>query len=740
MVRISKILEGLIAQTTFDTTKRGQDHSFKDYLMLTILKSEGSLAYKMLNERLDDWQLYQLTLRIQNSIPDSSNNSMSAEIFFSNYTQELTNKFTTQGSRISTLHAMIDIISDITTASSKAFALYGITAATIDEATNEVAEAAVADDAENSSKPLFITKFGTDLTHLAHEGKIDPVIGREQEIEQVIQTLTRRKKNNPLLIGQAGVGKSAIVEGLALRIISGNAPQSIANKRLISLDISSLIAGTKYRGEFEERIQTILSELKQAKDIIVFIDEIHTIVGAGSTQGSLDTANILKPALARGEIQIIGATTFSEYRENIEHDAALERRFQKITIEPTTAEQTLTILRNIAPKYEEFHSVHYAAEAIEACVTLSMRYIPERNLPDKAIDLMDETGAKMQNKSADKSVTTITAEDIAKTVTSITGIAIELKSEDEREELSQLEQHLSQHVIGQSAAVSSVAKSIRRARVGLKDENRPIGVFIFAGPTGVGKTLLAKELSNRISGNTDSLIRLDMSEYSMKHNVSRLIGAPPGYIGYGQGGQLTEAVRRRPYSVLLFDEIEKAHPDIFNVMLQILDDGMLTDGEGRKVDFRNTIIIMTSNVGSAEITSKPTIGFCAKADSSQHSRKEYMKAMERAFTPEFLNRVDDIIFFNELSGSDIEQIASLEMKKIIRRINNLGYKITVGKEVYSHIASLGYEKRYGARALKRAFKHHIEEPIANLILSKEFKPCDTIVIEGSDSGITLKIA
>ena len=647
----------------------------------------------------------------------------------------------------------------------------------------------------------MLDKFGVDLTRQAREGKIDPVIGRECEIERVVQILSRRKKNNPILIGEAGVGKSAIVEGLALRIAAGDVPYTIAGKRLYSLDVSSLVAGTKFRGEFEERMQQLLDELRKADDTIIFIDEIHTIVGAGSTQGSLDTANILKPALARGELQTIGATTLDEYRENIEKDSALERRFQRVLVEPTSCEETLQILRNIAPRYEAHHKVRYTDEALEACVTLTNRYITDRFLPDQAIDVLDEAGSRMHlqtarepdtlremeaalastceerreavrqlvyekaaaarlrelalrskldesraewQRSLESHPAEIRAEHIAQVITSATGIPIERITTGELGRLRGLKDYLAGRVIGQDAAVEKVALSIQRSRAGLKDENRPIGVFLFVGPTGVGKTLLAKELSKWLFDERRGLIRIDMSEYGEKHNVSRLIGSPPGYVGYGEGGQLTEAVRRQPYAVVLFDEIEKAHPEVFNAMLQIFDEGHLTDGSGRKVDFRNTVIIMTSNVGSrAAVQRAVQVGYSTSSKTVVEQAApqiEYRKALERTFAPEFLNRIDDIIVFRTLTLEDVERIVELELRRLLARTQRLGYKVEISAEAKRRLAVMGYEARYGVRSLKRTLLDNVEEPLSTLIIEGRVNEGAKVKILPAKAGVTLKVA
>ena len=596
---------------------------------------------------------------------------------------------------------------------------------------------------EPSGHPL--AQFGADLTQLARDGKVDPVIGRDREIDRVIQILSRRKKNNPILIGEAGVGKSAIVEGLALRIARGEVPATIAGKRIFSLDVSALVAGTKFRGEFEERMQQLLDPLRRSRDTIVFIDEIHTIVGAGSTQGSLDTANILKPALARGELQTIGATTLDEYRTDIESDTALERRFQRVLVEPTTPEQTLGILRRIAPDYERHHRVRYSDEALRACVELTGRYVTGRCFPDKAIDALDEAGSRAHLQRNAATVPVEIGEGLVRRVVSdMTGIPAERVSEDEASRLRSLRDHLARRVVGQQEAVERIARTIRRSRAGLQDENRPIGVFLFVGPTGVGKTLLAKEVSKWLFDEHRGLIRIDMSEYAEKHNVARLIGPPPGYVGYGEGGQLTEAVRRQPYAVVLLDEIEKAHPEVFNTLLQLFDEGRLTDGSGRTVDFRNTILIMTSNVGSREVARKPLrVGYATPSKGAAPDTVpdgEYRRALEQAFAPEFLNRIDDIVIFRTLDAGDVVRIIDLELQGLFTRTGRLGYKIKVTEGAKRRLASMGYEARYGVRSLRRTLAEQVEEPLSTLILDGKLRTGDTVVVESDRSrGIRLRV-
>ena len=804
-VKISKTLEGIIARAAFNTTKAGIDHSLKDFLMLEMLREEGSLAYQLLSSRLKDWELYQVRLRIEREVLGAGRReNTGAEEFYRAFTDELCAVSGAVRS-VSTAHALRAIVGDRTTATSRVLEMYGITGTVVDE---DLKKFAVGDDfrteiqvhmldfneenkPEEKTSSHLLDKFGVNLTRMAREGKIDPVVGREQEIERVVQILSRRKKNNPILIGEAGVGKSAIIEGLALRIARGEVPYTIADKTLFSLDVSSLVAGTKFRGEFEERMQQLLDELRKAKDTIIFIDEIHTIVGAGSTQGSLDTANILKPALARGELQTIGATTLDEYRENIESDSALERRFQKVVVEPTTPEQTLQILRNIASHYEQHHKVRYTEEALQACVELTGRYITDRFFPDKAIDVLDEAGSRIHLQSArepaelrqmenaldqvrrerreavkelvyekaasarlreialrsklgesrnewQRSLETnpveITAEHIQQVITSMTGIPAERISGGEMTRLQTLCQHLSQRVVGQQEAVEKISRTIRRSRAGLKDENRPIGVFLFVGPTGVGKTLLAKEVSKWLFDEHRGLIRIDMSEYMEKHTVSRLIGSPPGYVGYDEGGQLTEKVRRKPYSVVLFDEIEKAHEDVWNILLQILEDGVVTDAQGHKVDFRNTAVIMTSNIGAKSITAAGTpLGFAPEEQKSADAQFAAVKAaviaeLRRTFRPEFLNRVDEMIVFRRLSREDCAEIARRLLAQTVSRAAALGITLEANEECAVSLAERGYDVSYGARPLRRLIRGEVEDALATCLLDGTLASGDTAVL------------
>jgi ATP-dependent Clp protease ATP-binding subunit ClpC len=653
------------------------------------------------------------------------------------------------------------------------------------------------------SKTPVLDNFGRDLTKMAEDGKLDPIVGREKEIERVSQILSRRKKNNPILIGEPGVGKSAIAEGLALRITQRKVSRVLFNKRVVTLDLASLVAGTKYRGQFEERMKAVMNELEKNPDIILFIDEIHTIIGAGGASGSLDASNMFKPALARGEIQCIGATTLDEYRQYIEKDGALERRFQKVIIEPTTPEETVIILNNIKSKYEDHHNVTYTPEAIEACVKLTERYITDRHLPDKAIDALDESGSRVhitnikvpqniidvekkiesvkeeKNKAiksqkfekaaefrdSEKNLQeelekaknaweeetrshreTVSEDNVAEVVSMMTGIPLQRVALNESDRLINMNERMQGSVIGQGQAIIKVVKAIQRNRAGLKDPNKPIGSFIFLGPTGVGKTQLAKELAKYLFDNEESLIRIDMSEYMEKFAISRLIGAPPGYVGYEEGGQLTEKVRRKPYAVVLLDEIEKAHPDVFNILLQILDDGYCTDSLGRKIDFRNTIIIMTSNIGARQLKDfGQGVGFSTSAkqdQSTDHAKSVVENALKKAFAPEFLNRIDDVVMFNSLSREDIHKIIDIELKKLYGRINELGYQIQITDEAKDFIAEKGYDIAYGARPLKRAIQKYLEDPLAEEILRAKLNEGDTIKIgfDKDKSEIIIKIA
>ena len=570
-------------------------------------------------------------------------------------------------------------------------------------------------------KDIDIDEFGYDLTKAAREGKLDPVVGRDMEIARVIEILGRRKKNNPMLIGEPGVGKSAIVEGIALRIASGDISPALAKKRILSLDIASVVAGTKYRGDFEKRLKAIIKEAQSNPDLILFIDEFHTIVGAGGASGSLDAANMLKPALARGELQCVGATTMDEFTKIVEKDGALDRRFQKIVVEPTDVQESIEILRHLKPHYEEFHHITYTDEAVEAAVRLTDRYLTDKSLPDKAIDAMDEAGSMVRLNLARKKggCDTVTAEDIASVVSKMTGIPVNKVAESEGNRILKMKKRLQARIIGQDEAIDTVVRAIQRGRAGLKDPHRPIGTFLFFGPTGVGKTQLARSLAEYLFDSEDNMVRIDMSEYMEKFSVSRLIGAPPGYVGYEEGGQLSERVRRKPYCVVLLDEIEKAHPDIFNLLLQVMDEGRLTDSNGRTVDFKNTIVIMTSNVGSREMEEYGNgIGFATAGRNVEQDRRSVVaKAVKKAFPPEFINRVDDQVYFNALTRESIESIIDIELKDLRKRALEAGYKLTITPAAKRLIADAGYDPAYGARPLKRAVMRYVEDPVSEFIIS-----------------------
>jgi ATP-dependent Clp protease ATP-binding subunit ClpC len=657
--------------------------------------------------------------------------------------------------------------------------------------------------ANTKSRTPVLDNFGRDITKLADEGKLDPIIGRENEIERVSQILSRRKKNNPILIGEPGVGKTAIVEGLALRIQQKKVSRTLFNKRIVMLDLAALVAGTKYRGQFEERMKAIMTELEKSRDVILFIDEIHTIVGAGGATGSLDASNIFKPALARGELQCIGASTLDEYRQHIEKDGALDRRFQKVMVDPPSAEEAIHILENIKPKYEEFHNVIYSDDAIKACVKLSDRYITDRFLPDKAIDVLDEVGARthlknihvpkhiedlekeievvkedknqaVRNQQYEKAADLrdqesklgrsldqakanweeesktkrypVEEEDIAEVVSMMTGIPVRRVAQSESKKLVGMTNDLKEVIIGQDEAITKVTKAIQRNRVGLKDPKKPIGTFIFLGPTGVGKTELAKALARYIFDSEDALVRIDMSEYMEKFSVSRLIGAPPGYVGYEEGGQLTERVRRKPYSVILLDEIEKAHPDVYNILLQVLDDGQLTDGLGRKVDFKNTLIIMTSNIGVRQLKDfGQGVGFSTQAriaDAENHSKSVIQNALKRTFSPEFLNRIDDVVIFNSLDKDEIFEIINITLKDLHERLAGMEYKLTLTEKAKVFVAEKGFDPQFGARPLHRAIQKYIEDPLAEFILANNPQTGSTLeaVLNETEDGLNITLA
>ncbi len=710
---------------------------------------------------------------------------------------------------VGTEHILIAILRDETGVAVRLLAMMGVRpheliaeiSRTVGGAPTEGAAMGASGNGAAGEKPPTLDQFGRDLTEMARAGKLDPVIGRANEIQRVVQILSRRTKNNPCLIGEPGVGKTAVAEGLAQRIVAEEVPDTLRGKRVVTLDLTGMVAGTKYRGDFEERIKNALEEVAKAGNVVLFIDEIHTLIGAGAAEGAVDAANILKPSLARGEIQVIGATTLEEYRKHIEKDAALERRFQPITVGEPTAEETEEILRGLRDKYEAHHKVKITDEALRASVQLSVRYIADRFLPDKAIDLIDEAASRVRLRAftaptdvraleeevkrlsaekreaineqdferaaglrdEEKRVTEqleaeraqwqeknaavsgeVTAEDIAEIVSGWTGVPVAQLTEEESARLLKMEDILHERIVGQDEAVTAVARAIRRGRVGLKDPRRPIGSFIFLGPTGVGKTELCKALAEAMFGDENAMIRLDMSEYMEKHTVSRLVGSPPGYVGYDEGGQLTEKIRRKPYAVLLFDEIEKAHPDVFNMLLQILEDGILTDSQGRRVDFKNTVIIMTSNVGARLITEKRSFGFGGSADavggdeSTERIRENVMGELKKTFRPEFLNRVDDIIVFRQLTEEDIRRIARRMLRSLDARVKELDITLTVTDEAVAELARVGFDPVYGARPLRRAIQSRIEDTLAERLLEGAFRAGDAVTVTVRDGALVLE--
>jgi len=801
--KFSPRVKDVISYSREEALRLGHDYIGTEHLLLGLIREGDGLAIKILKHVGVD------TARLRRSIEEAVKGTSSTTANLGNIPltkqAEKVLKITYLEAKIfkseiiGTEHLLLSILRDEDNIASQILQQfhinYDIFKAEVEqnktEITDQAAGSAAGDDdyrdedsfsqpkkvSDIKSKTPVLDNFGRDLTKAAEEGRLDPIVGREKEIERVSQILSRRKKNNPILIGEPGVGKSAIAEGLALRIIQRKVSRVLFNKRVVTLDLASLVAGTKYRGQFEERMKAVMNELEKSPDVILFIDEIHTIVGAGGASGSLDASNMFKPALARGEIQCIGATTLDEYRQYIEKDGALDRRFQKVMIEPATHEETIEILNRIKDKYEEHHAVTYTQEAIDACVSLTTRYITDRFLPDKAIDALDEAGSRVhltnihvpqsiidieekiedikveknkvvrsqkyeeaaklrdtekklleeldREKQAWEAETktkryTVTEDDVAQVVSMMTGIPVQRVGQTDSQKLLNMADSMKGRIIGQDEAVKKLVKAIQRTRAGLKDPKKPIGSFIFLGPTGVGKTELAKELARFMFDSEDSLIQIDMSEYMEKFAVSRLVGAPPGYVGYEEGGQLTEKVRRKPYSVVLLDEIEKAHPDVFNLLLQVLDEGQLTDSLGRRVDFRNTIVIMTSNIGARQLKDfGQGVGFTTAAKTTQaetHSRSVIENALKRAFAPEFLNRVDDVIVFNSLGKEEIFQIIDIELRELFARIQGLGYTVNLTEAAKSFIADKGFDSNFGARPLKRAIQKYLEDPIAEEIL------------------------
>jgi ATP-dependent Clp protease ATP-binding subunit ClpC len=826
--KFSPRVKDVISYSREEALRLGHDYIGTEHLLLGLIREGDGMAIKILKALGVD------TARLRRSIEDAVKGTNSTTVNLGNIPltkqAEKVLKITYLEAKIfksdviGTEHLLLSILRDDDNIASQILLQYNINYDVFkaeveqnkDGFRDELPGSAAGDDdfreeessfsqpkkvSDIKSKTPVLDNFGRDLTKAAEDGKLDPIVGRDKEIERVSQILSRRKKNNPILIGEPGVGKSAIAEGLALRIVQRKVSRVLFNKRVVTLDLASLVAGTKYRGQFEERMKAVMNELEKSPDVILFIDEIHTIVGAGGASGSLDASNMFKPALARGEIQCIGATTLDEYRQYIEKDGALDRRFQKVMIEPATPDETIEILNRIKEKYEEHHAVTYTPEAINACVALTSRYITDRFLPDKAIDALDESGSRVhltnihvpqeiidieqkieeikveKNKvvrsqkyeeaaklrdteknlleELDRAKTswesetrtkryTVTEDNVAEVVSMMTGIPVQRVGQTDSMKLLAMPELIAGKIIGQEEAIKKLTKAIQRTRAGLKDPKKPIGSFIFLGPTGVGKTELAKELARFMFDSEDALIQIDMSEYMEKFAVSRLVGAPPGYVGYEEGGQLTEKVRRKPYAVVLLDEIEKAHPDVFNILLQVLDEGQLTDSLGRKVDFRNTIVIMTSNIGARQLKDfGQGVGFTTSAKALQaetHSRGVIENALKRAFAPEFLNRVDDVIVFNALSKEDIFKIIDIELKALFSRVTALGYSVTLTEAAKDYIAENGYDANFGARPLKRAIQKFLEDPIAEEILKGELVDGDVLEVDFDSEAKEIKIA
>ncbi|GAA4099380.1 ATP-dependent Clp protease ATP-binding subunit [Mucilaginibacter panaciglaebae] len=826
--KFSPRVKDVIQYSREEALRLGHDYIGTEHLLLGLIRDGDGVAIKLLRELAVD------TARLRRSVEDAVKGTIGTNVHIGSIPltkqAEKVLKITYLEAKIfksdviGTEHLLLSILRDEDNIASQILMQYNVNyevfkgevEAHKNNITDEMPGSSTGGDddfkeedafnqpkkvSDIKSKTPVLDNFGRDLTRAAEDGKLDPIVGREKEIERVSQILSRRKKNNPILIGEPGVGKSAIAEGLALRIVQRKVSRVLFNKRVVTLDLASLVAGTKYRGQFEERMKAVMNELEKSPDVILFIDEIHTIVGAGGASGSLDASNMFKPALARGEIQCIGATTLDEYRQFIEKDGALDRRFQKVMVEPATPDETVEILNRIKEKYEEHHGVTYTDEAIEACVTLTTRYITDRFLPDKAIDALDESGSRVhltnihvpqdildienkieqikveknkvvrsqkyeeaaklrdtekhlleeleQAKSAWEAETkskryTVTEDNVAEVVSMMTGIPVQKVGQTDSQKLLNMSGTIGNKIIGQEDAIKKLTRAIQRTRAGLKDPKKPIGSFIFLGPTGVGKTELAKELARFMFDTEDALIQIDMSEYMEKFAVSRLVGAPPGYVGYEEGGQLTEKVRRKPYAVILLDEIEKAHPDVFNILLQVLDEGQLTDSLGRKVDFRNAIIIMTSNIGARQLKDfGQGVGFSTNAKTTQaeqHSRGVIENALKRAFAPEFLNRIDDVIVFNSLGEEEIFKIIDIELAALFGRVNSLGFKIDLTQEAKKFIADKGYDSQFGARPLKRAIQKYLEDPIAEEILKGELNEGDTMIVDYDKEADEIKIS
>ncbi|MDD5507325.1 MAG: ATP-dependent Clp protease ATP-binding subunit [Bacteroidales bacterium] len=835
--KFSQRVKDVLTYSREEAIRLGNEYIGVEHLLLGMIRDGAGLAIQILNYLGAD--INEIRYRIEQAIVNKGNRTISNDNLPLIKQAERALKLTYlearifQSETIGTEHLLLAILKDEDNLVSKTLKRYGIDYESVKtevkaiisdkdapsplETSDELPGGTADDDQEESgrgltsnlkktsdskSKTPVLDNFGRDITKAAEEGRLDPIVGREKELERIAQILSRRKKNNPILIGEPGVGKSAIAEGLALRIVERKVSRALFNKRIFTLDLASLVAGTKYRGQFEERMKAVLNELEKNRDIILFIDEIHTIVGAGNASGSLDASNMFKPALSRGEIQCIGATTLDEYRQYIEKDGALERRFQKIIVDPTSPEETIEILHNIKEKYEDHHLVKYTDDAIKACVSLTTRYITDRYLPDKAIDALDEAGSRVHiininvpqeiidiensieesRKKKTKAINsqkfeeaaefrdierklqeqlevakknwedasnisrqTVNAENVAEVVAMMTGIPVQRIAQNESNRLIKMEEELEHAVIGQGEAIKKVVRAIRRNRAGLKDPSKPIGSFIFLGPTGVGKTHLAKVLAEYLFDSVDALVRIDMSEFMEKFAVSRLVGAPPGYVGYEEGGQLTEKVRRKPYSIVLLDEIEKAHPDIFHLLLQVLDDGVLTDSFGRKVDFKNTIVIMTSNIGSRQLKDfGQGVGFSTaarKSASADFTKSVIENALKKTFAPEFLNRIDDVVIFNPLEREDIHKIIDIELAFLFKRVETLGYTITVTQTAKDFIVEKGWDAQFGARPLKRAIQKYIEDPLAEELIKTEFTTGDSILVDldktSEDISITI---